>query len=54
VTDEQETPPPKADEDESSAFKRLLTKIARVPKEEVDEREREYQRAREPYRRKAR
>lgn len=52
MTDERKTPPPKPEEDESSAFKRLLTRIARVPKQKVDERERQYQREREPYRRK--
>lgn len=52
MTDENEKPPPKLEEDESSAFKRLLAKIVKVPKSEVDKREMEYRRERAPYRRK--
>ena len=37
-----------------SAFKALLKKLVRVPKEELDEREAEYQRERERLRKQAR
>jgi hypothetical protein len=40
--------------DEYSTFKRLLDRIAKVPKEEIKEREREYQREREAGRKKKR
>jgi hypothetical protein len=49
VTDEKK-PPPK-DADESSVFKALLGKIAKVPKHKVDELERQYQEGREVHRR---
>jgi hypothetical protein len=38
-------PPPKPND--WSAFRKLLGKIARVPKAEIEEQEREYQRERE-------
>jgi hypothetical protein len=37
-----EKPPPK-DPDEYSAFRELLDKIAKVPKEEVDEQQRRFE-----------
>jgi hypothetical protein len=40
----KEKPPSKADE--YSAFKNLLSKLAKVPKAEADEKEAEYQRSR--------
>ena len=48
MTDKKKPPPP----DEYSAFKRLLSKIARVPKHEIDEEEAKYQREREALRKK--
>lgn len=47
---EKKKPPP----GEYSAFKKLLGKLAKVPKAEIDEREREYQAERDALRKKAR
>ncbi len=49
VTDDKK-PPPQG----FSAFKQFLEKLAKVPKAEIDEKEREYQERREPLRKKAR
>lgn len=42
MTDEEKPPP-----EESSAFKDLLEKLVKVPKREIDEKEREYRNGRE-------
>jgi hypothetical protein len=47
VTEKKEKPPPGF-----SSFKKLLEKVAKVPKSEIDEKEAEYQRAREAIRKK--
>jgi hypothetical protein len=39
VTEEKDKPPPPG----FSAFKKLLEKVAKVPKSEIDEKEAEYQ-----------
>jgi hypothetical protein len=50
---EKKKPPPK-DAGEYSAFKRLLDRVAKVPKAEIERREREYQDEREKLKKKAR
>lgn len=47
---EKKKPPPGG----YSAFKKLLGKLAKVPKAEIDEKEREYQNERETLKKKAR
>jgi len=53
VSDNDQPKPPPA-EDEYSVFKRLLDRIAKVPKDEILEREREYQRERKAAQKKRR
>ena len=47
---EDKKPPP---QDEYSTFRKLLDGIAKVPKEEIDKKERKYQDERDKLRRKA-
>jgi hypothetical protein len=48
VTEKKDKPPPGF-----SAFKKLLEKVAKVPKSEIDEKEAEYQRERKGAKRRA-
>ena len=51
MTKKKRRPPP---EDEYTVFRKLLGRIAKVPKAEIDKKEREYQEQRDGLRKKAR